>query len=61
MKRKFRPLEIYEHLRMAHQELKEVFRHNNYGSLDEQEKNALESVSGVLYMAEAIFCTEKFQ
>jgi hypothetical protein len=47
--------EIYSKLRMAHSLVKDVLYMDGFEKLDEGQKNAIESVSGVLYLAEGKF------
>lgn len=48
-------MEIYEKLRCCHSLLKDVFFMDNFEKLSEEKKNAIESLSGVMYMTEHYF------
>lgn len=47
-------LEIYEHLRMAHQEIKEILRSYRYSCQGDDVINAIEAIHEYLYMAKDI-------
>jgi len=50
-------LKIYDKLRQAHDLVSDAFR--EYDNLDDVDKNALDGVGAVLYMAEGVFAKEK--
>lgn len=54
------PMDVYEKLRIAHQEIKDCVFAENFEEMSEEMKNAIEGVHAVLYMAEAIVCKEAF-
>ncbi len=51
--------EIYEKLRTAHNQLKDILYDDNFDELGEGQKNAIDAVHSVLYLAEDYFVSNK--